>query len=413
MRKPTYLLSASLCMFALITHSKGFADSQDPEISNDIHTQSPSTEESFKPFTGKVTKNKVRLRLQPSLDGIILKELNREELLVVIGENDDFFAVQPPAETKAYVFRTLVLDNVVEGNKVNVRTEPDLEAPIIAQLNAGDRVEGSVSPLNSKWLEIAPPDSSRFYVCKEYVEKLGDPSLMSQLQRRRDDVNLLLNSTYLSSQAELEKSYDQMHLDTIIANYNRIIREYADFNEQASRAKELLAALQDNYLEKKIAYLEKKNAEQPKEIIAIATPKSDETHVPATIETTPSATPPSTISSTPDLNVKMSAWAAAEQSYYDQWMAKQEGNKSEEEFQQEEQQKTVSLRGVIEAYARPVKNKPGDYILVNRSNHLPIAYLYSTGVNLQERLGHEVTLRAVPRPNNNFAFPAYKVLSIE
>jgi hypothetical protein len=41
---------------------------------------------------------------------------------------------------------------------------------------------------------------------------------------------------------------------------------------------------------------------------------------------------------------------------------------------------------------------------------LPIAYLYSTQVDLQGKVGQAVTLQAAPRPNHHFAFPAYFVL---
>ncbi|MCB1112322.1 MAG: hypothetical protein KDK72_06685, partial [Chlamydiia bacterium] len=123
----------------------------------------------FTAFTGKITRNKVRLRLQPNLDGHILRELKKGDMLVVIGEQDDYYAVQPTQDQKAYIFRTFVLDNTVEGNHVNVRLEPDVDAPIVAQLNTGDRVDGKVSPQNSKWLEITPPSSARYYISKEYV----------------------------------------------------------------------------------------------------------------------------------------------------------------------------------------------------------------------------------------------------
>lgn len=75
---------------------------------------SPPAAPRFEPFTGKITKNKVRLRLQPTYDGPVLKELKRNDLLVILGEVEDFYAVQPPTDIQAYVFRTYVLDNVVE-----------------------------------------------------------------------------------------------------------------------------------------------------------------------------------------------------------------------------------------------------------------------------------------------------------
>src|SRR6185436_15600633 len=74
----------------------------------------------FSPFTGKVKGRKVRLRAQPDLDGRVVRELGGQDMLVVVGEKGDFYAVEPPSGLKAYVFRSFVLDGVVEGNRVNV-----------------------------------------------------------------------------------------------------------------------------------------------------------------------------------------------------------------------------------------------------------------------------------------------------
>ena len=138
-------------------------------------------EKPFTAFTGKVVKNKVRLRLQPSLDSPIIKELPQGEMFIVVGESEDFFAIQPPSGTKAYIFRTYVLDNVVEVNKVNVRLEPNLDSPTIAQLNIGDKIEGTISTQNNKWLEIVPPTTARFFIAKDYVEKIGDASVLAKI----------------------------------------------------------------------------------------------------------------------------------------------------------------------------------------------------------------------------------------
>src|SRR5262249_24708062 len=85
----------------------------------------------FKPFTEKIVRNKVRLRLQPNLESKILREFNKGDLLIVMADKGDFYAVKPPVDFKGFIFRTFVLDNVVEGNRVNVRLEPDLEAIVI------------------------------------------------------------------------------------------------------------------------------------------------------------------------------------------------------------------------------------------------------------------------------------------
>lgn len=185
----------------------------------------------FNAFTGRTLKNKVRIRLQPNLDAPILREINKGDLFIVVGETDDFYAIEAPDDIKGYVFRTYVLDNVVEGNRVNVRLEPNLEAPVIAQLQAGEQVHGQISALNSKWLEIKPPESTRFFIAKEYVEKIGDSSMKITLDQKREEGLRLLNNMHTLSQTELSKPWNQINLDSINENLNKMLTEYSDFPE--------------------------------------------------------------------------------------------------------------------------------------------------------------------------------------
>ena len=49
---------------------------------------------SFKqPFTGKITGSRVRLRTQPSLSSFVMREYSPSDLVQVVGEIDDFYAV--------------------------------------------------------------------------------------------------------------------------------------------------------------------------------------------------------------------------------------------------------------------------------------------------------------------------------
>lgn len=427
MHKPTVLLLSSIAL--LFQSVELCADvettSQDSTIMpSPAHSEQPSTP--FTAFTGKITRNKVRLRLQPNIDSPILKEFNQGDLLIVLGETDDFYAVQPPAGIKAYIFRTFVLDNVVEANRVNVRLQPDLESPIIGQLRSGDRIEGIISPQNNKWLEIATPETSRFYVAKDYVEKLGDTSVMSAMEKRRDEVNILLNNTYLASQKELQKAFPEINLDSVYANFNKLIEDYKDFPEQVARARELLSSTQDTYLQKKIAFLEAKTKIaqddwQSKNSNLTEQMKSQQqklSQLENQLKRSKGEAPyiaqgkGSGQVSGSAISNKMTAWIPVEMTIYEEW-AKENDNKSQDDFYREQNDQAVAIKGIIEPYNRVIKNRPGDFVLVNQSSHLPIAYIYSTKVNLQDRLGQEVTVYGVARNNNNFAFPAYFVLSVE
>ncbi len=169
----------------------------------------------FEPFTGKVVKSKVRLRLQPSYEGSVLCELNKSDFVLVRGETDDFYAIEPPSDMKAYVFRTFVLDQVIEGTRVNVRLKPDLDAPVVAQLNSGDPIEGgTIPPAHNKWLEIKVPDSVRFYIAKDYIEKVGDAGWLARWKKKGEQKDFLLKTTQELAKIEMEKPFNDIHLES-------------------------------------------------------------------------------------------------------------------------------------------------------------------------------------------------------
>lgn len=385
--------------------------------------QETKPQKPFTAFTARTLKNKVRIRIQPTLDSPILREINKGELFVVLGETEEFYALQAPSDVKGYVFRTYILDNVVEGNRVNIRLEPSLEAPIIAQLNAGDTVNGQISALNNKWLEITPPDSTRFYIAKEYIEKIGNADLKSILDQKREEGTKLLNNTFAESQTELLKPWNQINLDKINGNLNKIIKDYSDFPELQTKAKELLTMIQETYFQKKIVYLEAlaKNTDyvsaQNKELANKVTAQEQRINEleqkPATpVEDSVPSLPPASNPNSANPMDKMNAWLPVENQLYENWAEVNE-NQPIAAFYDDQLQKATTLKGVIQVYDRAVRNKPGDYVLLNPTTRIPIAYLYSTQINLQDYNGKEVTVKVVPRENNNFAYPAYFVLVVE
>jgi hypothetical protein len=342
-------------------------------------------EKPFSPFTGKVKGKKVRLRASADLEGRVVKELNRQDLLVVVGEKGDFYSVEPPAGIKAYVFRSFVLDGVVEGNRVNVRLEPSLDAPVIGHLNSGDEVKGPLSALNNKWYEIAPPAGTRFYIAKEYIDSVGGPEVKSQIDKRRHAGQQLLDAATLLTQVEMKKSYRDMDVERIKQSYQTVMNEFTEFPDLCDKAKDGFNILQEEYTQRKIAFLEERAEGKASPIEAVTQMAMNPTD-------------------------RMKMWEPVEESLYLTWSSRND-DRSIDEFYDEQRQDGAVLTGIVEAYTSPVKRKPGDYLLKDKD--LPKAYLYSTHVNLQDFVGKKVSVIAVPRTNNNFAFPAYFVLSIE
>jgi len=344
-------------------------------------------------FTGKVKGRKVRMRANADLESRVIKELEKNTLITVLGEKGDFWAVEPPKETKAYVFRSFVLDNVVEGNRVNIRLEPDLEAPVIGHLNSGDKVQGTIAAANNKWLEITPPQEVHFYVAKEFIENVGGPEIKKQFEKRKESVEELFENANHLSKTEFNKSFDEIDIDRITQTYQTIVNEFSDFPDYVEQAKESLALLQENYVQKKIAFLESRGPlakfeESTSDSLAIREEMQKEL----------------------DPTDKMKLWEPVEESLYLTW-ARLNEDKNMQEFYDEQKIAATPLTGILDVYNSPVKNKPGDFIL--RDKDLPVAYLYSTQINLQNFVGKKVTIIGSPRPNNHFAFPAYFVLSVE
>lgn len=367
--------------------------------------------ESFKPFTGKVQANKVRVRSKPDLESHIIRQLAKGDLLLINGEEGEFWSVQPPKGTKAYVFRTYILDGVVEANRVNVRLEPHADAPIIAQLQAGDKVRGDVCAMNHKWLEIEPPVSAKFYISKEFVSQAGGPEYLAAMEKRSAQARELVSSAFLIAEAECKKPFEEMSILEATEKFQTVLNSYADFPETATQAREGLALLKDTYLQKKIAYLESKAelpAELKQELLAKHHAENKELFKNEVVRPDPNLWQQRRPKQT--LTDRMRLWDTIEESLYLSWTAFHTGKK-EDEFYQEQRANATVLTGTIQCYDYPVKNRPGDFVL--RGAEAPIAYLYSTHVDLEKYEGKTVTILASPRPNNHFAFPAYFVLSVE
>ena len=82
-----------------------------------------------------------------------------------------------------------------------------------------------------------------------------------------------------------------------------------------------------------------------------------------------------------------------------------------DDFYRDQKLKSSTISGILEAFKEPVKNKPGDFIL--KSRDIPIGYVYSTHVNLEDYVGKQINLVVTKRPSNDFAFPAYYAIDID
>lgn len=352
------------------------------------------------PFTGKVNGNKVRLRSAPDVESAIVRELSKDDLLIITGEKNDFYAVEPPTDVKAYIFRSFVLDGNVEGNRVNVRLAPNKDAPIVAHMNTGERVEGKICKANNKWLEIPTPNVTRFYVAKEFIDYAGGPDVKLTMEKRKASIQKLMESTSLLAEAEMRKPFTEIDIARVEHNYSAVIKEYEDFPAYVDKAKQELAHIKEQYLQKKIQFLETK----AKQLTANAEKRESQYFSHEDLEKIQQE---ETILSATD---RMKAWEPVEESLFLTWSAVHHA-KNMDDFYEDQKLKANMLTGILEPFKEPIKNKPGEYVV--KKGDITVAYVYSTLVNLQDFVGRQVNLHVASRPNNNFAFPAFFVLDAE
>ncbi|MCE5293955.1 MAG: SH3 domain-containing protein, partial [Chlamydiales bacterium] len=358
------------------TLSMAIADEQE-QMQPQTHTP-----KRFESFTGKISGHNVRMRLQPNLDAQVYKELDKDDLVLVTGLVDDFYACMPPKGLKGYIFRTYVLDGVVEGTNVFVRLGPDRTSPSVAQLNSGDVVKGTIAPQNNKWLQIDIPEDVRFYVAKDYVQKAGDASYFAKQESKRQDANKKLNDLEIALDKELEKPFHKIQLAGISSQLTQFIKDHKDMPQLVAQAETLISHMQQLYLTRGVAV----NDEEPQVKAAPKVEKEVEKTKEATTIAPATITPPA-----PAKPVAILSWQEQEKAFIDGLI--QSGKaQSAESFYTSEMQKGNTLHGTIKPYNSFVSTRPGDFVLLNLKTNLPIAYLYSTKTDLSRWINKPVTL---------------------
>lgn len=357
---------------------------------------SPVIKEAFASFTGRVLSEKLDVRLRPEEQSPTICQINQDELLLVCDEQKDFWVILPPSTAKAYIFRSFVLDGIVEGSRVNMRLKPDLDSPIIGHLNTGEKVEGSVSPKSKKWLEIAFPSRFRLFVHKSGVQNIGPAEMKEQHERRLTEVQSLFSLAEKKLAIATTLSFEKIDFNTLRKEFSYIAQEYPEYTSFVEKAKNSLVRVEDLYLKTKLAFLESHGNNPPGGIMGKKEIEVIEEKRVISVENSPNS---------------LTFWKKLEEAFYSNWMQANNG-KTSADFYAVDVKEAYTVTGVIAPFAADhFQNPPGNFILYKKD--IPQAYLYSTTVNLDQYVGREVSLTVTKRPNSHFAFPAFFVHSAE
>jgi len=137
------------------------------------------------PFIGEVQVNQyLNVRASSDISSRKLGALHNKDRVIVLGEDNGFFKLQFPKQLKAWVAGSMLLDSgnkesdTVIRRKVNVRSGPSLQYPVIANLDKGNQIK--VLEKNKKdWVRITPPTSAIAWASKKYI-KVGESVAVAQ-----------------------------------------------------------------------------------------------------------------------------------------------------------------------------------------------------------------------------------------
>lgn len=317
------------------------------------------------PFMGETTTSKVRLRLSPHiLEDNIFRELFREEPLIILGEEEEFYRVLPPHGEKGYVFRTYLLDGYVQGENVNLRIAPDLHARIITQVGRGEYLRGKIASQDYRWMEVNLPSTFFFYVAKGFIARRGDVREVSAFQEK----SMLLEE-------------ERKKLALYATGGNKKGEELSSLYEELIGRAHFHPFLREQIIQDQVLFRE---AWQKRET---SLPKQEENE---------------------EEKMEKSSWEEKEERLFCQWLSDHPKG-SWEQFYECQRAEGEILSGRIALYYKELTEKPGDFLLLNEQGRA-IAYLYSNQIHLEEKVGELVCLLGARRPNYGFALPAYYAL---
>jgi len=237
---------------------------------------------------------------------------------------------------------------------------------------------------------------------------VGDVAYFHRVEATREHAKTRLEELQSDVAVELRKPFPDINLARQVNELKAIAEQKQDFPEYASRAEDLVKSTQDQYLQLSQSY----QATQ-KVLARVADEKSKEVEQKnAQVAMIDSGAP--LCQESKGASSKSLSYSLEQQEAKLLAQAIEAGNTaSSEAFYAAEFRSSDELFGQLIPYDRAVKNRPGDFMLVDAKTKVPLAYLYSSRIDLCPCVGKLVRLLVAKRPNHNFALPAFFVLEVK
>ncbi|MFH1063236.1 MAG: SH3 domain-containing protein [Candidatus Omnitrophota bacterium] len=179
-------------------------------------------------FTGIINDNSVNIRSGPGVNFEILRKMDKDELVLVLGNELDWYKLKLPRNSKAYIHNQFIKMGdtnygYINTDRVNVRAGKGTNFNVIGQLNANDLVE--VIDQDNEWAQIFTDINCFAWAHKDFVNNHGPASIYISKENVNQEAWKLLQQAKQFEQASGITDTDEKQA-ACIQKYNAIIRDY-------------------------------------------------------------------------------------------------------------------------------------------------------------------------------------------
>ncbi|MDE2028715.1 MAG: SH3 domain-containing protein [Candidatus Omnitrophica bacterium] len=128
------------------------------------------------PFLAEVSRESVNVRAGPNINFEKVDELRKGDKVVVLGHYYEWYKVQPPSGTKAYIrsdYVDMKGDGVgeVSGDNVNVRSRPTSDAASLGEVKRGTLVK--VLGQANGWTVLSPVAGTAMWINQGFLKQVS------------------------------------------------------------------------------------------------------------------------------------------------------------------------------------------------------------------------------------------------
>ncbi len=160
------------------------------------------------PFIGGITEENVKLRAGYNENFTLLKNLKKDEKLVVLGKNYNWYKIKLPDDIFCFVSKKYVNgDGIVKVNNLNVRAGAATKYNILGQLNKQDKVK--IVGLSNNWYKIKAPSNCVGWVSEKYITYYSDYEKFKRkkaLEKNRAEIERFKQLNNIKKQREPRKT---------------------------------------------------------------------------------------------------------------------------------------------------------------------------------------------------------------